>query len=369
MTDLNLTNKDIEALRKGQSFENKSSTIRKVSHYYTNNENKSLTGKQLAEDIFRIMIRDIEVKIRSILADSLKNSRNLPKDIVHTIISDVEAVSTSFIRYYHDLSDLDLIGIIESNNIKKQKAVASRYNLSKEVSHFICEWCSEDVIKVLISNESANIAENTFENIIDKYKDNEKIQETLVYRPQIPVSILSKLTNSLSDELKKRLIMIHNLPENMASDLVDEIKEKTTLKISEEYSSDKQIDELVKQLYKSDRLTPSLVVRSICMGDLKFFEYALSYLANTSLTEIRKILFNNQADFVIRNLLRKAFIPKEMFPAVFSALNIIKDIRYDCTKTNRETFVHKVIERILSVNNADEDISENDINYLISKIS
>ena len=105
------------------------------------------------------------------------------------------------------------------------------------------------------------------------------------------------------------------------------------------------------------------------MGDLKFFEYALSYLSNTSLTEIRKILFNNQADFVIRNLLRKAFIPKEMFPAVFSALNIIKDIRYDCTKTNRETFVHKVIERILSVNNADEDISENDINYLISKIS
>jgi uncharacterized protein (DUF2336 family) len=153
MTDLNLTNKDIEALRKGQSFENKSSTIRKVSHYYTNNENKSLTGKQLAEDIFRIMIHDIEVKIRSILADSLKNSRNLPKDIVHAIISDVEAVSTSFIRYYHDLSDLDLIGIIESNNIKKHKAAASRYNLSKEVSHFICEWCSEDVITVLISNE------------------------------------------------------------------------------------------------------------------------------------------------------------------------------------------------------------------------
>ena len=72
---------------------------------------------------------------------------------------------------------------------------------------------------------------------------------------------------------------------------------------------------------------------------------------------------------MIRNLLRKAFIPKEMFPAVFSALNVIRDIHFDCNKSNKDTFVHKVIERILSVGNADEELSESDINYLISKIS
>jgi len=175
--------------------------------------------------------------------------------------------------------------------------------------------------------------------------------------------------DSLSDELKKRLIMVHDLPENIASDLVEQVKEKTTLKISEDFSSDKQIDDLVRQLYKSDRLTPTLVVRSICMGDLKFFEYALVYLSNTPLLEVRKILFNSQADFVIRNLLRKAFIPKNMFPAVFSALNVIRETHFDCGKNAKDTFVHKVIERILSVGNPDEELSENDINYLISKIS
>ena len=163
-------------------------------------------------------------------------------------------------------------------------------------------------------------------------------------------------------------MMVHDLPENIASDLVEQVKEKTTIKISEEFSSDKQINDLVKQLYKSNRLTHTLVVRSICMGDLKFFEYSLAYLSNTPLLEVRKILFNSQADFMIRNLLRKAFIPKAMFPAVFSALNIIRDMHLDCGKNAKDTFVHKVIERILSVNNADEDLSESDINYLISKI-
>lgn len=146
-------------------------------------------------------------------------------------------------------------------------------------------------------------------------------------------------------------------------------RKKQTLRISEDYSSDKQIEELVHQLYTSNRLTPNLVVRSICMGDLKFFEYALVYLSNTPIIEVRKILFNTSVDFMIRNLLRKAFIPKTMFPAVFSALKIIKEIRFDCRKNNRKSFAHKVIERILTYGPNNEEMSEEDINYLVSKIS
>lgn len=369
MSDLNLTQQDVASLAKGQSIDNKSATLQKVAHYYTSQGDLSQRGKQLAEDIFRIMVQDVEVKIRQVLAESVKGAHNLPRDIVFKIISDTETVSVPFIKFYNDLSNEDLISILESQNISKQKAVASRHNLDEEISHIISERCSEEVVSTLISNESAKIAERTYDTIVKRYKDSENIKEKLVYRAQLPVTVIGKIMDSLSDELKKRLVMVHDLPEDIASNLVEQVKEKTTLKISEDFSSDKQIDDLVRQLYKSDRLTPSLVVRAICMGDLKFFEYALVYLSNTPLAEVRKILFNSQADFVIRNLLRKAFIPKGMFPAVFSALNVIRDIKFDCGKNGKETFVHKVIERILSVGNADEDLSESDINYLISKIS
>ena len=105
------------------------------------------------------------------------------------------------------------------------------------------------------------------------------------------------------------------------------------------------------------------------MGDMKFFEYALVYLSNTPIQEVRKTLFNPSADFMIRNLLRKAFIPKTMFPAVFSALKVIKEIKFDCNKSNRKSFAHKVIERILSYTPNNEELSEEDIRYLVSKIS
>ena len=102
---------------------------------------------------------------------------------------------------------------------------------------------------------------------------------------------------------------------------------------------------------------------------MKFFEYSLVYLSNTPIIEVRKILFNTAADFMIRNLLRKAFIPKTMFPAVFSALKVIKDIKFDCRKNDRKSFAHKVIERIVTYNADNEELSDDDINYLVSKIS
>ena len=58
-----------------------------------------------------------------------------------------------------------------------------------------------------------------------------------------------------------------------------------------------------------------------------------------------------------------------MFPAVFSALKVIREIRFDCRKSNRKSFAHKVIERILSYTPGNEELSEEDIRYLVSKIS
>lgn len=368
MNKLELSQQDVEKLSQDLSIENKALTAQKISSYY-NGKDISARGRKLAEDIFRIMVEDIQIKVREVLSESLKNCKSIPRDIVIKLINDQESVAVPFIKYYEDLTEDDLINIIEAQNINKQKAVALRKGLSADVSQYIVDKCSEDVVGVLISNDSANIEENTYDNIINKYSNSENIKKKLVYRSELPTSVIEKIVNSLSEDLQKRLIITHNLPNDIATDIVEQVKEKTTLRISEEYSTDKQIEELVHQLYTSNHLTPSLVVRSICMGDLKFFEYALVYLSNTPLLEVRKILFNLQVDFMIRNLLRKAFIPKNMFPAVFSALNVIKDIRFGCQKSDKASFVHKVIERILSMSSSSDELSEEDVNYLISKIS
>ena len=363
-----LNRHDVAILANKPNVETKSAIASKIGSYYRKSKLSS-QEIQIAEDIFRIMVRDTEFKVREVISNNLKDCKHLPKDIVDSILNDIDSVAIPFIQYYEMLSDEDLIRILNTTNIERQKAVSQRKNLSSELSNYITENCNDEVIGELISNESANIQENSFNIILDKYSDNDDIKKRMVFRSELPVSIIEKIVGKISYKLKSHLVLRHNLPKDLASNLVEEIKEKIILHISEEHSSDSQIEELVHQLYKANRLTPNLVVRAICLGDLKFFEYALVYLSELPIAEVRKILFSNQADFMIRNLLRKAFIPKSVFPAIFSALKIIKEIRFDCGRFSSKAFGHKVVERILSLLQNNDELTPEDIKYLVSKIN
>ena len=74
-----LTANDIKLLSQNPSVENKGNTARKVTAYYDGGRITE-RGLKLAEDIFRIMVEDIEVKVREILSDSLKNCKSIPRD-------------------------------------------------------------------------------------------------------------------------------------------------------------------------------------------------------------------------------------------------------------------------------------------------
>ena len=219
MTKLGLTMQDVNRLSHDLSVENKAAAAQKISAYYDGTD-ISERGRKLAEDIFRIMVEDVQVKVREVLSESLKNCKSIPRDITVKLINDQDSVAVPFIKYYANLTKEDLISIIEAQSSNKQKAVAQRKNLPEDVSQYIVDKCSEDVVGVLISNESANIVEKTYDSIIDKYSDSDNIKKHLVYRSDLPVSVIEKIVSSLSDELQKRLITTHNLPNNIATCLL-----------------------------------------------------------------------------------------------------------------------------------------------------
>ena len=133
MTENHLNSQDVADLANNPSTENKGIIAQKVCSVY-NNRTITPASAKLAEDIFRIMIKDTEIKVREALSSSLKNCTNLPKDVVDSIINDADCVALPFIQYYSSLTDEDLIKIIDSQKKGHQKAVALRQNISSEIS-------------------------------------------------------------------------------------------------------------------------------------------------------------------------------------------------------------------------------------------
>ncbi|MDD4555905.1 MAG: DUF2336 domain-containing protein [Alphaproteobacteria bacterium] len=369
MKEVGLTRKDIDTLANTLSVGVKSETIKKIGYYYNNTQTITEEEKRIAEDIFRIMVRDFEVKVREVLVDTIKSSKNIPHDIIAKIVQDTDTVSVPFIRDYEALSKDDLVNIINFQNENKQKAVAMRQNLPSEVASHIAEVSSEGVVEILLENKTAKIEEKAYDTIVNRYTTSEGIKEKIVNREILPIPVVEKILNNLSEILQKKLLFKHNLPDNIVSDIVEQVHDKVTLKISQEYSSDRQIELFVSQLYRLNKLSSSLVVRSICLGDVKFFEYALCLLANKPINDVRKVLFTTKDDFIIRNLLRDAKIPTNMFVPVIASLKIAQELNFDIGKKNKDTFSKRVIERILTHETLNEKLDISDIEYLITKIS
>ena len=120
MTEDNLNSQDVAKLANNPSVENKELIAQKISFLY-NSHTITPASAKLAEDIFRIMVKDTEIKVREALSNSLKNCTNLPKDVVDAIIKDVDSIALPFIQYYSSLTDEDLIKIIDSQkNLTKK---------------------------------------------------------------------------------------------------------------------------------------------------------------------------------------------------------------------------------------------------------
>lgn len=369
MNNIILTAKDIDLLSKDMSAITKSETIKKISKYYKEGQSLSLAERKIAEDIFRIMVSDVEIVVREILADSLKNSQGIPEDIVRKIISDEESVSLSFIKEYKSFTEEDLIKILNMGNVNKQKAVVNRKFVSGNVSNYVVQKCSEEISKELIENSGSQIFDNTYDIIVDKYKNSENIKSILVVRNSLPAFVANKILDSLSISLQKKLLENKSISVDVVSNILDKVRDRASFAIFSGYDSEEEMENLIKELSLLSRLNDRLVVRSLCVGNLKFFECCLSFMAKKKLQDIRKTLFSSKDDFVIRNLLREAKISIVYFPIILSALKIIREIDFEDSKVKLYSWSKKVLERLLTLENINGKFEDLDLKYFMSKIN
>lgn len=94
----------------------------------------TLAELKLAQDIVRVLARDVEEGVRAALSRSLRHSPNLPRDVARKLADDVEYVALPMLADSLVLTDDDLIEIVRRGSSLKQEAVASRPNLTEVVS-------------------------------------------------------------------------------------------------------------------------------------------------------------------------------------------------------------------------------------------
>ena len=323
--------------------------------------------RKLAEDILRLMVKDAEVRVREALSRQLKENPLLPHDLALTLAQDVDEVALPFLQYSEALSDEDLIALVRSQGPSKQEAVARRATVSASVADAIVEVGPEAAVKTLVSNRGAQLNEETLIQVAERYPGTESgVGEALAMRPSLPVTVVEKLLTQVSENFRSRLLDRTDLSPEVATALLLQARELAVLGLS---TSDSGPFELVEHLARNKRLTPSIILRALCMGDLSFFEASLARLGGISLENAQRLIYD-KGKRAFEALYQKAGLPPLLYPAMRAAIDIFGTMDYDGGPNDRERFSRRMIERILTQYGEEGvEFKNDDLEYLLARIS
>ncbi|MEE8084787.1 MAG: DUF2336 domain-containing protein [Alphaproteobacteria bacterium] len=367
---VSLTQRDVERLLTDPSIDARADTARKIAEDFQD-QTFSSEQREMALQIFEIMAKDAEIRVRMALSEHLKECPDIPRDIAMALAQDVDAVAVPFLEFSEALSDADLIEIIRSVGDAKQCAVARRPSVSSELAESLVEQGSERVVTTLMNNEGATVTEETLDLALDRYAQSEAVSGAVTRRPGLPVHIAERLVNQVSESLERHLANRQSLSPDVTSDLILQVRERATLGLIDPRFGIGDAEQLVRSLEENGRLTGSIILRALCFGDIGFFEAALARLAWVPLANAR-ILVHDANRRGIQGLWDKAGMPKALFPAVVVGIEIVAEMGYDGEAHDRERFRRRMLERVLTqcegTDPSKPRIDPENLEYLLRKL-
>lgn len=366
MSEKMLSVDDVQRLMSDQSGQARAETANKLAQHFDTTR-LSESERKIAEDIFRLMVQDAEVRVREALSSNLKENPLVPHDIAVALARDVGAVSLPMLEFSKVLTTADLVEIVQARDPEKQIAIARRETVDEVLSGALVEDGTAAVAVTLAGNAGAAISDASLNRMVDRFGDEEALHGPLVHRARLPVTVAERLVHRVSEQLQDHILRSHELPPDLAADLVMQSRERATITLSTESDED-QVEALIRQMDEHGRLTPSIILRALCMGDLKFFEYAMARRTNVPVVNAR-ILIHDDGALGLQAIYKRAKLPENFYPAFRAALDVAHETDYDGGEQDRERYSRRMLERVLTqYGDLGVTFESADLEYLMTKM-
>jgi len=341
---MNITRDDIDLLVREPSATVRVRITEKIASGY--NTGLFTEGEtKLANEIFRLLLKDTESKVRMTMAHHLKSNLQVPHDVVWALANDHHEVAVSVLEHSNVLTEEDLIAIVKATREHpKLMAVARRNSISKELTHALVEKRDAELTKALLNNGGAALGETTMESVLEEFSRDNTVLEELVLRGGLPYAFAEKLFATVSDSLKKHLTRKYRLSKQVVDETASAARETAVLQFISPWMSQHDINQMIDQMHKNQRLTDSVIIRSLCIGDLRFFEAAIAKRVGIPSSNAR-ILILDPGPLGFKALYGSCGLPQNFYEAIRTMLQLaLAETEYGSYRTT--DFGARMVERI-----------------------
>ncbi len=250
----------------------------------------------LFDDVFGLLIKEIETKARAELANRIAPVSNAPVKVLRTLANDDDiAVAGPVLKHAPRLADTDLIDVARTKSQAHLHAIATRQTLTEPVTDVLVRRGGREVVRSVADNRGAKISEHSFFNLIKRAQDDGVLAEKVGTRPDIPVPMFRELLLKATAVVRERLLA------SAPSEARKEIN-RILAKVSREVAASigprdyRVAQRVVLGLERSGALDETAVA-AFC-GDGKYEEtaVALAILAKVPISVVDRLLAGDQPD-------------------------------------------------------------------------
>jgi uncharacterized protein (DUF2336 family) len=192
--------------------------------------------------------------------------------------------------------------------------------------------------------------------------------QPLVDRSELPLTVAERLVTRVSEEMRRVLVLRHKMSEDLATSLTRRSRERVTIGLLKPGTSDAEVQRIITQLRAEGRLTPSLLLRMLCEGDLRFFEAAMATLAGIPWLNASRLI-HDAGQRGLAALCRAAGLPEQICPAIQAALAVARETAHDAREDDRERHARRSIERMVTQVETIPDFGVENLDYLLAKMN
>ena len=147
--------------------------------------------------------------------------------------------------------------------------------------------------------------------------------------------------------MQEQLVARHKISPDVATDLIIQSRERATLGILGDDANIMDVHALASQLHANGRLTPSIILRALCLGDMEFFEVSVAVLAELPLGAARALV-HDKGELGLPAVMGRAGLPDSLKPVFKAAVSVANETEFDGGENDRERFRARMLERILT---------------------
>jgi uncharacterized protein (DUF2336 family) len=358
-----LTEGDVRTLVKGATPDERAMAAHRICQTI---ERRALTqdDREQAHDILRVMAADATDLVRQAVAETLKNSPLLPRDVAMQLARDIEAVALPVLSFSPAFTDDDLADIVRLGGPVRQVAIARRPALSERVAGVIAEQGCEQAVEAVCVNDNANLSERSLQIALDRFAKSEQVLAAIAYRGVLPMAVSERLIDMVGESLRDHIISRHQISPETALQIAMDAKERATIDLVDQAGRAADLKAFAAHLAAAERLTPSLLLRALAQGHIGFFEHGVAELAGVP-HHRTWLMIHDAGPLGLRAIYERAGLPNRLFAAFRAGVDTYHGMEFDGGPGDRERFQERMLQRFLTQPNP---TAREDVDYLLEKL-